>query len=194
MVLSAFFRGIGETRTPLLATIVANATNAVLAYGLVLGGFGLPAWGVAGAATATSIAEWVGAGVLAAAFLRRETLRRFGTHPVGADLGQIRRFLRTGAPIGGQWLLDMGAFALFATLVARMGNASMAANQAMIALLSLSFMQAIGIGLAATTLVGRYKGARRPRLGGAQLPLGAEARGGARHRNRPAVRARAGGA
>jgi Na+-driven multidrug efflux pump len=35
----------------------------------------------------------------------------------------------------------------------------MAATQAMISLLSLSFMQAIGIGLAATTLVGRYKGA-----------------------------------
>ena len=75
------------------------------------------------------------------------------------DLAAIRRFLRTGAPIGGQWLLDMSAFALFTSLVARMGNASMAATQAMISLLSLSFMQAIGIGLAATTLVGRYKGA-----------------------------------
>jgi MATE family multidrug resistance protein len=72
----------------------------------------------------------------------------------------IRRFLRTGAPIGGQWVLDMAAFAIFTTLVARMGNASMAATQAMLSLLSLSFMQAIGIGLAATTLVGRYKGAR----------------------------------
>jgi putative MATE family efflux protein len=40
-----------------------------------------------------------------------------------------------------------------------MGTASMAANQAMLSLLSLSFMQAIGIGLATTTLVGRYKGA-----------------------------------
>jgi Na+-driven multidrug efflux pump len=40
-----------------------------------------------------------------------------------------------------------------------MGNASMAASQAMISLLSLSFMQAIGVGLAVTTLVGRYKGA-----------------------------------
>jgi len=53
----------------------------------------------------------------------------------------------------------LAAFALFTSLVARMGNASMAATQAMISLLSLSFMQAIGIGLAATTLVGRYKGA-----------------------------------
>jgi MATE family multidrug resistance protein len=159
MIFAAFFRGLGDTRTPLVATIVANAVNAVLAYGLVLGHFGLPAWGVAGAGAATSIAEWVGVAVLGAAFARREVARRYGTRPAPPSLREIRRFLRTGAPIGGQWLLDMSAFALFTTLVARMGDASMAATQAMIALLSISFMQAIGIGMAATTLVGRYKGA-----------------------------------
>ena len=75
------------------------------------------------------------------------------------DARAIRRFLRTGAPIGGQWFLDMAAFAIFTTLVAQMGTAAMAATQATISLLSVSFMQAIGIGLATTTLVGRYKGA-----------------------------------
>jgi MATE family multidrug resistance protein len=158
IVLAAFFRGLGDTRTPLVATVVANAVNAALAFGLVLGRFGLPALGIAGAGTATSIAEWVGVAVLASAFARPR-LRRFGTRPTAPRLGEIRRFLRTGAPIGGQWLLDMSAFAIFTTLVARMGTASMAATQAMISLLSMSFMQAIGIGLAATTLVGRYKGA-----------------------------------
>lgn len=159
MVLAAFFRGIGETRTPLVATVAANVVNAALAYGLVLGHFGLPSWGVAGAGAASSIAEWVGAGVLIVALARPSVARRFRTRPVGPSFAEIRRFLRTGAPIGGQWLLDMSAFALFTSLVARMGNAPMAATQAMISLLSLSFMQAIGIGLAATTLVGRYKGA-----------------------------------
>lgn len=159
MVLSAFFRGVGDTRTPLVATLVANACNAVLAYALVLGRLGLPGWGVAGAALATSIAEWVGVAVLAGTFLAGAARQRFGTQPQRPDPAAIRRFLRTGAPIGGQWFLDMAAFALFTSLVARMGNASMAATQAMISLLSLSFMQAIGIGLAATTLVGRYKGA-----------------------------------
>jgi putative MATE family efflux protein len=159
MIFAAFFRGLGDTRTPLVATIVANGVNALLAYGLVFGHFGLPAWGVAGAGAATSIAEWVGVAVLAVAFSRREAARRYGTRPVAPDLGEIRRFLRTGAPIGGQWVLDMSAFALFTSLVARMGDASMAATQAMISLLSISFMQAIGIGLAATTLMGRYKGA-----------------------------------
>jgi MATE family multidrug resistance protein len=159
IALAAFFRGIGDTRTPLVAALVAEAVNAVLAYGLVLGHFGLPALGIVGAGVATSIAEWVGAGVLLAAFLLPSTRRIYGTSPVGPDFAAIRRFLRTGAPIGGQWLLDMSSFALFTTLVARMGTASIAANQSMISLLSMSFMQAYGIGLAATTLVGRYKGA-----------------------------------
>jgi MATE family multidrug resistance protein len=157
--LAAFFRGLGKTRTPLVATIVANLTNAVLAYGLVFGKLGLPAWGIAGAGVATSIAEWVGVAVLAIALSRQRVKERFATRPVRPDARAIRRFLRTGAPIGGQWFLDMAAFAIFTTLVAQMGTAAMAATQATISLLSVSFMQAIGIGLATTTLVGRYKGA-----------------------------------
>jgi MATE family multidrug resistance protein len=160
LLFSAFFRGLGDTRTPLVAALAANALNVVLDYGLVLGRLGLPAWGIWGAGVSTSIAEWVAAVILALAFARRKTAQRYQTRPVAPDRRAIRRFLRTGAPIGGQWILDMSAFAIFTTLVARMGDASMAATQAMISLLSISFMQAIGIGLAATTLVGRYKGAR----------------------------------
>jgi len=160
IALAAFFRGIGDTRTPLVAAIVAEAVNAVLAYGLVLGHLGLPRLGVAGAAIATSIAEWVGAVILIGAFLLPRVRRDYVTGLVAPHFADIRRFLWTGAPIGGQWLLDMSSIALFTTLVARMGTASMAANQSMLSLLSMSFMQAIGIGLATTTLVGRYKGAK----------------------------------
>jgi len=65
-------------------------------------------------------------------------------------------------PIGGQWCIEMSAFALFTTLVARMGDDSMAASQAFVMLLSMSFMQAVGIEIAASTLVGRYVGAGDP--------------------------------
>ncbi len=159
MVLAAFLRGIGNTRTPLVATIVANIVNALLAWALVFGRLGLPQLGVEGAGIASSIAEWVGAVILVIAMALPTVKRRYGTHFTPPDLQAIRRFLRTGLPIGGQWLLDMSAFAIFTTFVVRMGTNSIAANQAMISLLSMSFMQAIGIGLAATTLVGRYKGA-----------------------------------
>jgi multidrug resistance protein, MATE family len=162
MVLASFFRGLGDTRTPLVAALVANTCNVVLTYGLVFGRLGLPAWGIAGAGAATSIAEWVGVALLALAFSRRSVARAYATMPVRPYAAEIRRFLRTGLPIGGQWVLDMAAFAIFTSLVATMGDAAMAATQAMISLLSISFMQAIGLGLAATTLVGRYLGARDP--------------------------------
>ncbi len=162
MVLASFFRGLGDTRTPLRATLAANGVNAVLDWALVFGHLGLPRLGIAGAGLATSIAEWIGALWLAVAFLSRPLDREYATRPVAPRRREIARFLRTGAPIGGQWLLDMSAFALFNTLIARMGDRSMAASQAMLSLLSLSFMQAIGVGLAAATLVGRYKGAGDP--------------------------------
>jgi MATE family multidrug resistance protein len=160
MCLASFFRGIGDTRTPLVAMICANAVNAVLAFGLVFGHFGLPAWGVAGAGCATAIAEFVQAGVLLVAFRRASVARAFATAPVRPVRGEQARLLRTSAPIGGQWFLDMITFALFTTLVARMSDLSMAASQAFVALLHLSFMQVVGVSIAAGTLVGRYVGAR----------------------------------
>lgn len=161
MILTSFFRGVGDTRTPLYVSIAANAVNAVLDYGLIFGEFGLPAWGVEGAGTATAIGSWFAAACLFFAFRRRRVDARFRTGPKGPDLSQIRRFVRIGAPIGGQWALGMTSFAMFTTLVARMGDTAMAASQAFVMLLSMSFMQAIGVSVAASTLVGRYVGAGR---------------------------------
>ena len=160
MVLVSFFRGLGDTRTPLYITLGANVVNAVLDYGLIFGRLGLPEWGVPGAGIATSLATAGGIVALFATLQRRAMRRRFSTGPIAPDRVAIRRFLRIGAPIGGQWFLDMMAFALFATLVARMGDAEMAATQALLMLLALSYMQAVGISVATSTLVGRYIGAR----------------------------------
>jgi len=162
MVLAAFFRGTGDTRTPLYATLFANALNVLLDYGLIFGELGLPEWGVAGAAIATSISEWVFAALLLWAFLRPATRRQFRTGWVRPSTGSFRRLLRTGLPVGGQWMLEMLSFSAFLTLVARMGDIQMAASQAFISLLSISFMQASGISAAVSTLVGRYIGAERP--------------------------------
>ncbi len=161
-VFAAFFRGIGDTRTPLYFTLAANGLNAALDYCLIFGAFGLPAWGVEGAATATAISEWFYALCILGVLLRPAIRRAYHTTPVRPHARDIYRFVRTGIPIGGQWVLEMLSFATFLTLVARMGDTAMAASQAFIALLSLSFMQATGIGIAVSTLVGRYIGARSP--------------------------------
>ena len=158
-VISSFFRGLGDTRTPLYAALVANLCNAVLDYGLIFGKLGLPELGVAGAGIATAIGQWIHALYLFIAFRRRSVRERYATDPARPDLDQMRRFVRTGAPIGGQWVLGMLSFAIFATVIARMGDAPAAASQAFVVLLSVSFMQALGISAASSTLVGRYIGA-----------------------------------
>ena len=161
VTLSSFFRGIGDTRTPLLATFVANLANLFLDFGLVYGWFGMPKLGVVGAGIATSISEWIYFGVIAFIFLRPTIAKNFNTNFHRPTLAEVKRLWRMGIPIGGQWTIEMLSFAVFTTFVARMGDAAMAASHAYILLLSLSFMQAVGISIATTTLVGRYIGARQ---------------------------------
>lgn len=157
---TSFFRGCGDSKTPLRAAIAANLLNGGLAYGLVYGRFGLPEVGVPGAGIATSIANFTYTAILLHALLRRQYRARYATLPCPPQLVAMRRFARTSLPVGGTWLLDMISFALFSTIIARMGDMQMAASQAMIQMLSLSFMQAYGISIASGALVGRYVGAR----------------------------------
>jgi putative MATE family efflux protein len=158
LALASFFRGIGDTRTPLYTMVIANVVNAFFGYGLIFGRFGLPDWGIAGAGAATAIAEWVQCIALFIFFRRSRVDAQYRTASVRADIVVVRRFLHTSLPIGGQWVLEMLSFAVFANLVARMGDLEMAASQAMLVLQHMSFMQVMAIAIAATTLVGRYRG------------------------------------
>jgi Na+-driven multidrug efflux pump len=55
------FRGLLNTRTPLLVSGIANAANLALDPVLIFGLGPIPAFGVAGAAAATTAAEWIAA-------------------------------------------------------------------------------------------------------------------------------------
>jgi MATE family multidrug resistance protein len=161
-IAASFFRGIGDTRTPLLVTLVGIGVHLVFAYGLIFGALGLPDWGVYGAGAAQAIGSWTFCAAYLYCMLRRSVRARYHTAPVAANRGDVARFLRTSAPIGGQWLLDMTTFAIFGSIVARMGDVSMAASQSMLQLLALSFMQCFAISISCGTLVGRYLGANDP--------------------------------
>ena len=157
--LCAFFLGIGDTRTPLRAAVIGMSLNLLLAWLLIFGHCGLPALGVAGAGIAQSIGSYVMVAVMLRTFLRPPLRVRYATAPCRPDRAAIERFAATSAPIGGQWLLDMLTFAVFSSIVAKMGETAMAASQAMLQLLAMSFMLATALGSAGGTLIGRYLGA-----------------------------------
>ena len=77
--------------------------------------------------------------------------------------------LRLGLPIGCQYVLEFGAFALVALMMGWLGTRQMAGHQVAINLASLTFMVPLGVGDAASVLVGhavgRARPGRRPRRG-----------------------------
>jgi putative MATE family efflux protein len=159
MCFSAFQRGLGDTRTPLKITVVANLINVAGDYVLIFGKLGFPRLETEGAAIATVFANGVGAFIFFMMFLSRGNARRYDTRAAWRPrLDSMKRLLTVGGPIGLQWFLDMGSFIFFSFMIGRIGTPQLAATEASIRLMSLSFMPVFGVSIAATTLVGQYIG------------------------------------
>ncbi len=163
LTLSCFFRGIGNTKTPMKAVIVANLVNILFDWILIFGKFGFPRLEVRGAAIATVFANVVAAVWLLSIFLTRRYDAIFRSRrTIRLHWPEMQRMLRIGTPIGVQYFLDMGSFLVFAAMIGRMGDVQLAASNISIRLLSLSFLPAFGISIAATSLVGQYIGRKDP--------------------------------
>ena len=160
--MSSYFRGIGDTRTPMWIEIFANLTNMVFDYLLIFGKFGFPRLEVEGAAIATVISGVLAAIIYLLIFLSKRYDRKFQVRSLFQfRLSEVGRLMKVGLPMGIQGVLDVGSFTVFSAMIGRMGNSELAANTAAITLLHTSFMPLIGISLAATTLVGQYIGSNQ---------------------------------
>lgn len=146
--------GLGDSNSSMYASVIANVANIVLCWLFVVHWH----WGVGGAAWATVIAHLVELGTLfARAYKRADFLGQFSwTH--------LRAVLKLGGPTGLQFLLEVGAFALLATLIAGFGDIQMAAHQIVIQLIHFSFLPAFSVGEAAAVMAGQAIGARRDEL------------------------------
>jgi MATE family multidrug resistance protein len=161
MCFSSFLRGLGDTRTPLKITLIANAINIFANYCLIFGKMGFPRLGTNGSAIATVFATAVGTAMFASVFLARKNADHYGTRRSWRpDFGALRRLVRVSVPIGVQWFLDQGSFVVFSAVIGRISTMSLAASEATLRLMSLSFMPMVGISVAATTLVGQYIGSK----------------------------------
>ena len=64
VIISATLRGAGDTKSPMLMALIANAINIFLDYVLIYGKLGFPEMGVKGAAYATVFSRIVGSVIL----------------------------------------------------------------------------------------------------------------------------------
>ena len=164
LVLSAVLRAAGDTRTPMLATAVANVINAVVAYGLIFGQLGLPTLGPDGSAWGLNAARVVAFVMLVAVLARgRGSLKLDlrGWLPDPAILGRIARF---GAPTAFEQVILMTSFMAFSMIAIQLGTVAFATQRITFNAITISFLPAFGFAIAATTLTGQALGAGRPDL------------------------------
>ena len=151
-------QAVGRTAPIVGAIIAANLVNAGLNWLLIFGHLGAPAMGVLGSAWATTISRGLLAGGLWVAARGQLAPMLAPVRPEIWQLVPLGRMLRLGVPIGAQHVLEFGAFALVALMMGWMGTREMAGHQIAINLAALTFMVPLGVGDAASVLVGRAVG------------------------------------
>lgn len=158
-----FFSGLGETRIVMQSSFVGLLVNCGMNYLLIFGKGGFPALGIRGAALGTLSAGAVMLAILVAKAFSRLYRERFGTTSGWKFHRELFLLLvRKGTPSGLEMLLTMSAFQCMVLLFHGRGPVAATAATIMFTWDSVSFMPLIGLEIAATSLVGRYVGARDP--------------------------------
>lgn len=163
VVLRQSLQSMRVTAPILAAIVIANLGNALLNWMLIFGRLGAPALGVVGSAWATTASRWLLALLVLGLAWRHVAQNLRPLRPEILDPAPLARMLRLGLPIGSQYFLEFGAFALVALMMGWLGTMPMAGHQVAINLASLTFMVPLGVADAASVLVGQAVGRRDPR-------------------------------
>ncbi|MGD9488212.1 MAG: MATE family efflux transporter [Calditrichaceae bacterium] len=151
------FRGIGDTKTPMIILAIALLLNAVLDPVFIFGWFGFPEMGVAGAAFATILSEIVAAGLCVYILRKKKFLPDFR---VRIDKIIIWRILSIGSPIAFGGFFFSLIYVALTGIIARFGTEAIAAIGVCHRIEGIAWFACVGYSAAASTLVGQNVGAR----------------------------------
>jgi putative MATE family efflux protein len=162
LVINASLRAEGDSRTPLVTGVLANVVNVALNFVLIYGYLGFPAFGVRGAAMASSLAMVSQLAVQTVLLRRRRRRRGAAREPMSPDRALFANLFKVGWPTAIEGLLFAVGILWFQRLVAGYGTEAVAAYSVGAAILSLAFLPGMGFAAAASALVGQHLGNRDP--------------------------------
>ena len=154
--IEATFRSSGDTRTPLILLAISIVLNIVLDPLLIRGAGPLPAMGIAGAAVAALLTRGIALALGLVIALRRRLLRLSVF-----DWPSAFRAMRIGLPVAINGVLFSFIYIALTRITTRFGVPALAALGIGHKLEGLSYMVAVGFGLAAAAVVGQNVGAGR---------------------------------
>ncbi|WP_267550030.1 MATE family efflux transporter [Rhizobium rhizogenes] len=155
-VIRALVSAIGHAAIILKVTIAMLVMNAVLAYILVLGHFGLPAMGLHGAAIVSVAVQTAGLIFIIFYVQSHEETRRYEifVHLWRPDWHALWDVIRLGFPISITVLAEVSLFTAASLLMGQIGTIELAAHGIALQWASMAFMIPLGLSQAATVRVG----------------------------------------
>jgi MATE family multidrug resistance protein len=156
----AVLQAAGDTRTPLLIGLGVNVVHVALNRVLILGAFGVPALGPRGCGISTAVTFTLEALAVVAVL---------GWRPLPVSLRgptqdwvhirhEGRALAKVAIPSLFERFLYHAGYLGFVAIIALLGDAPMAANQALISIESICFLSGDGFGVAAASLVAQSLG------------------------------------
>lgn len=155
-----FSDGLSMTRYPMYATVVANIVNIVLNYIFIFGKFGAPELGVVGAAIGTLASRVIMVAYLWYILSQKTKSRAFVLNIKLFTLRKtmLKKLMGLGFPSALQMFFEVAIFTAAIWLSGILGKNPQAANQIALNLSSMTFMVAMGFGVASMIRVGNQKG------------------------------------
>ena len=157
----SFFVGIWKTRIVMIANLLGALLNIPLNYIFIFGKLGLPAMGIRGAALGTIIGGFFTLLLLLVFYLRWISKPPYRVkNPLRYVPDIMKRLLRFGLPAGVEPFLNWFAFNVFVQVMHSYGPDTAAAATIAFNWDSIAFIPMLGLGIAATTVIGQHIGAQ----------------------------------
>lgn len=155
-----YWNGINQSLAYLRVLILVHLFNIAISYGLIYGTLGLPELGAPGAGLGTSLSLFLGAFIYA--FMTFKQARCRGFLKQLPDRKTLTRLMRLSIPHSLQQFMFATSITLLFWIIAQIGTHELAIAHVLTHLSLLLILPAVGLGMAATTLVSHALGRSEP--------------------------------
>ncbi|MBA7647093.1 Multidrug export protein MepA [subsurface metagenome] len=157
-VIGACYRGMGDTKTPMIIMVLSTILNIILDPLLIFGLLGFPRLGVRGAAIASLLSQLVSIGIYAyMIFIKGQHLKIKG--PWQLDLSIIKKSLAIGLPAGLTYFLLALNMLITYRVVSVFGTAALASIGIGFRIIQSVYMPVVAVTSAMAAIVGQNYGA-----------------------------------
>lgn len=157
-LMNGILRGSGNTKTPLMVSIIINIINLLFDWVLIFGRYGFPELGIKGSAIATASAQSMGFIFILFYILKVSKIKPRIKYIKNLDCHKLVELLKLSIPSSLQEAAFDISRLITVFMIMGLGTVAFASNQITTTIESVSFMPGWGFAVAATTLVGHKTG------------------------------------